>query len=97
MQSRRSVPAGNRALAKFGYATVMELDTDKIDDATLALLLLGLHSDSRAWKGFDWDSMDRLYEQGFISDPRNKSKSVVFTEEGLARAEQLTKQLFGKA
>jgi hypothetical protein len=75
----------------------MELDTNKIDDATLALLLLGLHSESRAWKGFDWDCMDRLHERGFIGDPRNKAKSVVFTEEGLARAEQLAKQLFGKA
>jgi hypothetical protein len=75
----------------------MELDTDKIDDATLALLLLGLHSECRAWKGFDWDSMDRLHERGFIGDPRNKAKSVVFTEEGLARAEQLAMQLFGKS
>jgi hypothetical protein len=74
----------------------MELDTEKIDDAVLALLLLGLHSESRAWMGFDWDSMNRLYERGFIGDPRNKAKSVVFTEEGLARAEQLMKQLFGK-
>jgi hypothetical protein len=73
----------------------MELDTDKIDDAVLALLLLGLHDGSRAWKGFDWDSMNRLYEQGFISDPRSKTKSVVFTEEGLARSAQLLKQLFG--
>jgi hypothetical protein len=75
----------------------MELDTDKIDDAVLALLLLGLHSESRAWKGFDWESMDRLYERGFIGDPRGKAKSIVFTQEGLARSEQLLKQLFGKA
>jgi hypothetical protein len=74
----------------------MELDTNKIDDATIALLLLGLHSECRAWKGFDWDSMDRLHERGLIDDPRGKTKSVVFTEEGLARAEELTKKLFGK-
>jgi hypothetical protein len=74
-----------------------ELDTDKIDDAILALLLLGLHSESRAWKGFDWDSMDRLYERGLISDPRSKAKPIVFTEEGMERAELLLKQLFGKA
>ena len=42
----------------------MELDTDKIGDAVLALLYLGLHDGARAWKGFDWDAMNRLHEQG---------------------------------
>jgi hypothetical protein len=32
------------------------IDTDRIDEAVLALLWLGFHDDSRAWKGFDWDS-----------------------------------------
>ncbi len=74
----------------------MELDTTKIDDAVLALLYLGLHDGARAWKGFDWDAMDRLYQQGFITDPRGRAKSVVFTEEGLERARMLLKTLFGK-
>jgi hypothetical protein len=30
----------------------MTLDNDCIDDATLALLYLGLHDGYRAWKGF---------------------------------------------
>src|SRR5437660_461719 len=38
----------------------MELDTNKTDDAVLALLYLGLHDEARAWKGFDWDGMDSL-------------------------------------
>jgi Domain of unknown function (DUF6429) len=75
----------------------MDLDTEKIDDAVLALLLLGRHTGDRAWKGFDWDAMNRLHEQGYITDPRGRAKSVVFTEEGLARAEQLLLKLFGKA
>ena len=74
----------------------MNLDTNKIDDAVLALLLLGLHDGARAWKGFDWDAMDRLHEAGYITDPKGKAKSVVFTEEGLARAEELLESLFGK-
>jgi len=74
----------------------MDLDTQKIDDATLALLYLGLHDGVRAWKGFDWDAMDRLHEQGHISDPKGKAKSVVFTTEGLQRAERLLDELFGK-
>ena len=67
----------------------MELDKAKIDDAVLALLLLGMHDNVRAWKSFDWDAMERLHEQGYISNPRGKAKSVVFTDEGLRRAEQL--------
>jgi hypothetical protein len=75
----------------------MDLDTDKIDDAVLALLVLGLHRGGRAWKGYDWEAMNRLHEQGYITDPRGRAKSVVFTEEGLARAEPLLVKLFGKA
>jgi hypothetical protein len=72
----------------------MELDTNKIDDAVLALLYLGLHDGDRAWKGFDWDAMDRLYEAGYITDPRGQAKSVVFTEEGLDRAKRLLEESF---
>ena len=46
----------------------MELDTNKIDDAVLALLYLGLHDGARAWKGFDWEAMNRLHEQGYIME-----------------------------
>jgi hypothetical protein len=74
----------------------MDLDTNKIDEAVLALLYLGLHDGARAWKGFDWDAMGRLYQQGYITDPRGKAKSVVFTEEGLGRARVLLEKLFGK-
>jgi len=74
----------------------MELDTKKIDDATLALLCIGLHDGTRAWKGFDWDAMNRLYEKGYITDPRSKAKSVVMTEEGLERAKRLVESLFDK-
>jgi hypothetical protein len=74
----------------------MELDTKKIDDAVLALLYLGLHDGARAWKGFDWDAMNRLHEAGFITEPQGKAKSVAFTEEGLERARHLLEKLFGK-
>jgi len=74
----------------------MEIDTDRIDDAVLALLLLGLHDGCRAWKGFDWQAMNRLHAKGMISDPVCKAKSVVFTEEGQRRAEQLLHELFAR-
>ena len=65
-----------------------------VDEAVLALLYLGLHDRWRAWKGFDWDAMDRLHEKGMISNPASKAKSVVFTEEGLREAERLFRELF---
>jgi hypothetical protein len=49
-----------------------------------------------AISGFDWDALDRLYEKGLIDDPVNKAKSVVFTEEGLRRAEELFQAMFTK-
>jgi hypothetical protein len=74
----------------------MNLDQDKIDNAVLALLLLGLHDGVRTWKGFDWETMNRLHEKGFISNPLGKAKSVVFTEEGLAQSQKLAEELFGE-
>ncbi|HME63231.1 MAG TPA: DUF6429 family protein [Candidatus Binatia bacterium] len=72
----------------------MNLDDDKIDRAILALLYLGLHDEVRAWKGFDWESLNRLHEKGFITNPRGKAKSVVFTEEGLTEARRLLEETF---
>jgi hypothetical protein len=74
----------------------VELNTSKIDEAVLALMYVGLRDGARAWKGFDWAAMDRLHQQGYISDPRGKAKSVVFTEEGLSQAKLLLAKLFGK-
>jgi hypothetical protein len=73
-----------------------EFDTDKIDDAALALLFLTLHADNRVWKGIDWEVMNRLHDKGYILDPRNKNKSVALTEEGRRRAEEQFWALFGK-
>jgi len=73
----------------------MKIDTDKIDDAVLALLHLTLHEDCRAWKSFDWEAMNRLHGKGFISNPVGKAKSVVLTERGLQESERLFQKLFG--
>jgi hypothetical protein len=74
----------------------MELDEDKIDEAVLALLSLTLHDERRAWKGFDWDALDRLHRKGFIANPVGKTKSVMLTDEGLQRSKELLVALFGK-
>jgi hypothetical protein len=74
----------------------MEIDEEKIDRAVLALLWLTLHDGNRAWKGHDWDVMDRLYKKDLIHDPVGKAKSVVLTEEGLRESERLFNEMFGK-
>jgi hypothetical protein len=74
----------------------MALDTDRIDDAVLALLYLGLHDHWRAWKGFDWDAMSRLHQKGMLDNPVSKAKSVVFTDEGLRRSKELFEAMFVK-
>ena len=74
-----------------------EYSKDKVDDATLALLYLVMWDEqfgARAWKGFDWDTMDRLFEKGYIANPKGKAKSIAVTEDGRARAEELFKKLF---
>jgi hypothetical protein len=78
----------------------MDYDTDKVDEAVLALLYLTLHDvneyGGRAWKGMDWAAMDRLHERGLIGDPRSKAKSVVLDAEGMRAAEQAFRKLFGR-
>jgi len=74
----------------------MEIDTEKIDEAVLALLYLTLHDGCRAWKGHEWQAMGRLHEKGYINNPVNKAKSVTLTESGLREAERLFKTLFAR-
>jgi hypothetical protein len=74
----------------------MEISTEKIDQAALALLYLGLHDKCRAWKTLDWDAMGRLYEKGYIENPVNKAKSVVFTAAGLRASEGLFRSMFSE-
>ena len=77
----------------------MELDEKRIDEAVLALLYLTSFTEggvTRAWKGHDWDTLNRLHENGLISDPKSKAKSVVLSEQGAKRSEELFFKLFGK-
>ncbi len=69
------------ARAEGGEMNIMNINTDAIDEAVLGLLYLTRHDKYRAWKGLDWDVLNRLYKKGFIGDPVNKTKSVVFAEE----------------
>jgi hypothetical protein len=77
----------------------MEINEQKVDEMSLALLYLTTFKDKfgfRAWKSHSWDVLDRLYEKGFIDDPATKAKSVVLTDEGVKRSKLLFEKHFAK-
>ena len=77
----------------------MKIDPNKVDEAVLGLLYLVSFKSAgvtRAWKGHDWDALNRLHESGLISNPKNKAKSVAFTDEGSLKAKRACERLFGK-
>ncbi len=76
----------------------MEYNKDKVDEMVLALLWLTMFDEGyavRAWKGHNWEHLDRLHEKGYIGNPKSKAKSVIVTEEGREHAEELFNQYFG--
>lgn len=73
-----------------------EADPDRIDEAVLALLVLGLHAGRRVRKTFDLAALMRLHARGLIADPATPAKSVVLTEAGLEEAQRLHRTLFAK-
>ena len=79
----------------------MDYHTDKIDAYTLALLYLVVSDrhegfGARAWKGFDWDTMNRLHKKGYIFNPIGEAKFVGITEEGFLKAKELFERHFAK-
>jgi hypothetical protein len=79
----------------------MDLNEDKIDEYTLALLYLVSHDreeglGARAWKGFDWDTLNRLHDKGYLANPIGKAKSVGMSEEGFLKSKQLFELHFVK-
>ncbi len=78
----------------FSEDAFMDIDTDCLDEAVLAILWLNLKTTGMAWKGLDWDAMGRLHKRGLISDPISKRKSVLLTEDGLICGERLSQKLF---
>lgn len=71
-------------------------DHEKVAEMVLALLYLTVHDGNRAWKGFQWQALNELFVARMIEDPRNKNKSVVLTEQGLVRAQELFRRYFGR-
>jgi hypothetical protein len=106
-KGRRPVGLALHDTIRFEIARLdMEYDWDKIEEAGLALLFLTTHEEKIgngkltakwAWKGMDWELMNRLHEKGWISDPKGKQKSVVLTEEGARRCEELFRKMFARS
>jgi len=70
----------------------------RIQETVMALLSLTMFEDgpaTRAWKGHDFAVLDALHERGWIANPKGKAKSVVLTDEGRAKAEELFAKHFG--
>ena len=77
----------------------MAIDENKVGDMALALLYLTtfeVKPGLRAWKGHSWDVMDRLHRKDYVSDPATKAKSVLLTETGAKRSQELFEKYFTK-
>lgn len=78
----------------------MEYDQDKVDEIVLGLLYLTSSQDAlgtRAWKGFDWEVLNRLYQKGYISDPQSKSPTLLLSEEGARRSKEIFQHTFSRS
>ena len=75
----------------------MDYDPDKVDEATLALLFLGLTrmpTGGRAWKTFDLKALARLHRKGWLAAPKLRDVTLEFTPAGAAQAEELFRKYF---
>ena len=84
---------------KIRFRLYMDYDEEKLDEVVLALLYLTSfteHGITRAWKGHDWNVLNRLHEKGLISDPKSKNKSVVLSEEAAKESAELFWKYFAK-
>jgi hypothetical protein len=76
----------------------MQYDKDKVDEMVLALLHLTSSTDqygTRAWKGLDIETLDRMHAKGLIGNPREKSPTVLLTEAGARLSKELFFKYFG--
>jgi len=72
------------------------MDKTKFDELVLAMLWHNQRAAGSAWKGFDWEATDRLFQAGLISNPKSNKKSVDLSEDGRKRGEAAFIRHFGK-
>lgn len=75
---------------------------ETIKELTLLLIYLtswkedtNLTKVQRSWKGYPFEVLDELNEEGYI-DGNKSAKSVYLTEEGLSKVKELMKKYIGK-
>lgn len=81
------------------------LPKQALHDLTLALIYLTRFTEGRgkktdfreakefkAWKSYDWDTLDQLNEEEYIID-RHGNKSLWLTEEGVSKAKEILNNL----
>lgn len=75
---------------------------ETIKELTLLLIYLtswkedtNLTKVQRSWKGYPFEVLDELNEEGYI-DGNKRAKSVYLTEEGLSKVKELMKKYIGK-
>jgi hypothetical protein len=73
-----------------------------IEELTLLLIYLtswqedvGFKKVQRSWKGYPFEVLDELNQEGYI-DSSKRAKSVYLIEEGLGKAKELMKKYIGK-
>jgi len=74
---------------------------ETIKELTLLLIYLtswkedtNLTKVQRSWKGYPFDALDELNEEGYIYGNK-RAKSVYLTEEGLGKVKELMKKYIG--
>ena len=75
----------------------MNYDPDKVDEMVLALLWLTATPEVRAWKGHDWDALERLHAKGYTSTPRARPNRWCLAKKVPSRPHQLFERHFGRA
>ena len=74
----------------------MDIDQEKVEQTVLALLYLTSFKDKfglRTWKGYDWQVMNFLHEQGYISNPATKPSQLRLPRRGKKIAGTVRKSL----
>ena len=84
-----------------------EIKSKQIEEITLLMLYLTcwIEKDKiiqqdiyRSWKGYPFEALNRLVNKGYLVGVKHpgKSKSVVLTDEGIAKAKELEKKYLEK-
>lgn len=71
-----------------------------IEELTLLLLYLTSwkfencleHDYRQSWKGYSFEVLDKLTEEGYLFPSKHRNKSVTLTKEGIKLAEELSKK-----